>query len=229
MTIATLYLPPISSSISSKPLKKVRPPIFISSNPSHINLVHLRDVFSSCNLSCHRFPNIDSEGRVEPVDLNKLRIALSHSSVIVSVFCKPVSISNEDCPKEDGWFGELFQKAIPVNESNGRLVGFGRAVSDNGLTASIHDVMVLPSLQRLGIGRMIVNRILRVLTNKEIYDISALCTEKERLFFEACGFGEDMLASTTMIYTRTSSSSDTKCDQILTNAGRMLLLVPLSR
>ncbi|RZC77914.1 hypothetical protein C5167_002434 [Papaver somniferum] len=237
MAIATLYLPPISASISSKPLKKVRPPIFISTNPSHINPVHLRDLFSSCNLSCHRFSNMDSEGRVEPVDLNKLRIALAHSSVTVSVFCKPLSISNEDCPKEEGLmtqkselgFGELFQKAIPVNEYNGRLVGFGRVVSDNGLTASIHDVMVLPSLRGLGIGRMIVKRILRVLSNKEIYDISALCSEKERLFFEACGFGEDMLASTTMIYTRTSSSSDTKCDQIFTSAGRMLLLVPSSR
>lgn len=38
--------------------------------------------------------------------------------------------------------GELIRRAVPVSESNGRLVGFGRAVSDCGLTASIYDVAV---------------------------------------------------------------------------------------
>ncbi|OVA02206.1 GNAT domain [Macleaya cordata] len=239
MAIATHNVPSISlqiSSIASKPQKRFRPPIFISTNPSHINPLHLRDLFSSSNLSCHRFPNLDSEGRVEPVDLNKLQIALSHSSVVVSVFCKPVSISYENCPKDEPiiqkselGFGELFERAIPVTESNGTLVGFGRAVSDNGLTASIHDVVVLPSLRGLGIGRMIVKRILRVLTSRDIYDIAALCSEKERWFFEACGFGDDILGSTTMMYTRNPSSCDTKSDQMVTCAGRMLLLVPPSR
>lgn len=38
--------------------------------------------------------------------------------------------------------GELIKRAVPLSESNGRLVGFGRAVSDHGLTASIFDVAV---------------------------------------------------------------------------------------
>jgi hypothetical protein len=41
----------------------------------------------------------------------------------------------------------------------------------------------------------------RVLHNRGIFDISALCTEKERPFFEACGFGDDAMGSTTMMYT----------------------------
>ena len=35
------------------------------------------------------------------------------------------------------------ESVMPVTPSNGQLVGFGRAVSDLGLTASIYDVMVL--------------------------------------------------------------------------------------
>ncbi|XP_010244591.1 PREDICTED: uncharacterized N-acetyltransferase ycf52 isoform X2 [Nelumbo nucifera] len=166
--------------------ERVRPPIFISTNPSHINLVHLRELFSSCNISCHRFPNLNPDGRVEVVDISKLRIALSHSSVVVSVFCKP-EFSYGDPPTDGSTirrlgfvFGQLFERATPVTESNGRLVGFGRAVSDNGLTASIYDVMVVPSLRGLGIGQMIVKKIIRLLTSRGIYDIAALCTEKQR-------------------------------------------------
>ncbi|XP_077223235.1 acyl-CoA N-acyltransferases (NAT) superfamily protein isoform X3 [Tasmannia lanceolata] len=172
-------------SATSKPKpyeRKNPPPIFISTNPSHLNLLQLRDLFNSTNLSCHRFPQFNSDGRVKPVDLDKLQIALAHSSVIVSVFCRTkFSSREENDEKLELGFGELFQRAIPVSESNGQLVGFGRAVSDNGLTASIYDVAVLPSLQRLGIGHKIVKRIIRVLTGRGIYDIAALCSEKESM------------------------------------------------
>lgn len=39
--------------------------------------------------------------------------------------------------------GDLLQTVMePVSPQNGQMVGFGRAVSDLGLTASIYDVMV---------------------------------------------------------------------------------------
>ncbi|KAK9123147.1 hypothetical protein Sjap_012749 [Stephania japonica] len=203
-------------------------PLFTSTNPSHVNLLHLTHLFRSANFSCHRFPNINTHGDVEAVDPHKLRVALDHSSVLVSVFCKPPKSSERSASLRT--LGDLFREALPVTQSNGRLVGFGRAVSDNGLTASIHDVVVLPSLQRQGIGSMIVKRIVRMLIGRGIYDVSALCSCEERLFFEACGFGNDMLGSTTMIYTRGASQSNLsdKGNQngVVKGAGRMLLLVP---
>lgn len=43
--------------------------------------------------------------------------------------------------------GNLIERVLPpVSPSDGKLVGFGRAVSDEGLTASIHDVVVCASL-----------------------------------------------------------------------------------
>ncbi|CAB4301559.1 unnamed protein product [Prunus armeniaca] len=178
---------------------------------------------------------------VEAVDLHKLRVALSHSSVLVSVFCKPndvigCSSSSSSCLKEKQQqqqkkkivgFGELLQNVVmPVTPLNSQLVGFGRAVSDLGLTASIYDVMVLPSLRGMGIGRMIVKRIIRMLTSRDIYDIAALCSENERSFFEVCGFGDDILGSTAMMYTRSSVSTNPQDNQIVKPAGRKLLLVP---
>ncbi|PIA46173.1 hypothetical protein AQUCO_01600440v1 [Aquilegia coerulea] len=221
-TISSSKLP-LSPPPPPPPRRRPTPTTFISTNPSHVNVVELRDLFASANLSCHRFPNLDPHGIVEPVDPVKLRIALSNSSVLVSVFSS--SSSSSSFPT----FPFPLPFSFPVSSSSRQLVGFGRAVSDNGLTASIHDVVVLPSLQGLGIGRRILNRITRVLTSRGIYDISALCSEKERLFFEACGFGDDVLESTTMIYTKTPFGQNTERNQMVVPAGRKLLLLPPSK
>ncbi|KAL5799833.1 hypothetical protein ACOSQ4_032717 [Xanthoceras sorbifolium] len=222
-------------------LKPSTIPVYISTNSSDINPPELRELFRVCNHSCHRFPRLDPEeeedGRVvEPVDVDKLRVALSHSYVIVSLFCRPHDCFEIDCDGNlelfgDGFekgvplLGNLMERVVPVSPSNGKLVGFGRAVSDVGLTASIHDVVVIPSLRRMGIGRMIVRRIVRMLTSRDIYDIAALCSENERLFFEACGFGGDVLNSTTMMYTKTVATPFGD-NQTVKRAGRKLLLVP---
>ncbi|GFY82026.1 acyl-CoA N-acyltransferases (NAT) superfamily protein [Actinidia rufa] len=165
-------------------------PIFISTNPNDINPHRLTDLYGLCNHSCHRFPAVSPDGRAEPVDMAKLRIALSHSSVVVSVFTKAEAVPSYSPPHSSdsssevsdlmGLGGEWFRRVVPLTPSNGRLVGFGRAVGDCGLTASIYDVMVIPSLRGMGIGRMIVRRIIRVLTSRGIYDIAALCSDEER-------------------------------------------------
>lgn len=49
-----------------------------------------------------------------------------------------------------------------------------------------------------------------------------------RLFFEACGFGDDILNSTTMIYSRKASTYH-QGNQIVLHAGRKLLLAPPHR
>ncbi|KAJ7959496.1 Acyl-CoA N-acyltransferase protein [Quillaja saponaria] len=212
-------------------------PFYISTDPKHINPDELQNLYAACNHSCYRFPNhVDDGGRVEPVDIHKLRIALSHSSVLVSVFCKPryivednddIAISTTNSPFSIMGVGNFLQRVmpLPVSPFNGQLVGFGRAISDYGLTASIYDVMVIPSFRRMGIGQTIVKRIVRMLTSRDIYDIAALCSDNERLFFKACGFGDDILGSTTMMYTR-STSTTYEVDQRTTRAGRRFLLIP---
>ncbi|XP_010536757.1 PREDICTED: uncharacterized N-acetyltransferase ycf52 [Tarenaya hassleriana] len=183
-------------------------PIYISTTKKDVNLQELRDLYLHCNHSCNRLPN----GSIKEImDMKKLCTAISHSAVVVSVFCKShlidVSLSSSLSPSDIGKGNKVvsplrgvFRDVLPVTPSNGQLVGFGRAVSDCELTASIYDVMVIPSLQRMGIGKIIIRRIIRLLTSRDIYDIAALCSERERLFFNACGFGEDMLGSTTMMY-----------------------------
>lgn len=194
-------------------------PIFISTLKKEVNLEELRYLYSRCDHSCHRF----SKNGSGIVDMKKLRTAISRSDVVVSVFCKPhhavlveesASVNDDDAEeeslssdsrkqnKDESSLGDMFQDVLPLNPTNGQLVGFGRAYSDYGLTASVHDLMVLPSLQRMGIGKLIVNRITRLLTSRDIYDIAALCFEHERPFFKACGFADDRMGSTTMMFTK---------------------------
>ncbi|KAG6418532.1 hypothetical protein SASPL_120736 [Salvia splendens] len=114
---------PLAPKIAAR-MKANSAPLFVSMNPSDVNLYRLRELYAVCDHSCHRFPNTDGAGRVEPVDALKLSTALSHSSVIVSVFTNAESV-----PSVGGnWIRKLTPK-------NGRLIGFGRAVSDLGLTA----------------------------------------------------------------------------------------------
>lgn len=129
-------------------------PVFISTNPSHVNADDLIDLYSACNHSCHRFPNYVEDGDgcrvVEAIDVQKLRVALSHSEVLVSVFCKPNDVIAKSSSSSSGkkqkikvGLGEFLERVVmPVTPFNSQLVGFGRAVSDQGLTASIYDVMV---------------------------------------------------------------------------------------
>ncbi|KAG0463693.1 hypothetical protein HPP92_019762 [Vanilla planifolia] len=188
--VLSASLPPFSSPNKHNSRRKL-PPILISTNPVHLDLLRLRDLLMFAGHSCHRFPVLDGEGRVEPIDPVKLRKAVCNSFIVVSVFCRSrflpsaaaaADVSGKVCTGEVTDFGlvEFLEKAARTPSPDHHLVGFGRAVSDGGLTASIHDVVVMPSLQRRGIGRKIVERIIRVLTNKGIYDISVLCSKKER-------------------------------------------------
>ncbi|KAF3327330.1 acetyltransferase NSI [Carex littledalei] len=223
-SVSYASLSPIKPQSQSQSKTKPRPPpLSISTSRSSVDPVQVQHLFASCGHSCHRFPRTGPDGRTELVDLRKLRVALAHSFVVVSVFCKARFLEGGQERQDSGplgyGLGDLF------GDSDQSLVGFGRAVSDCGLTASIHDVVVIPSLRRRGIGRKIVDRIIRILVSRQIYDISALCTEKERLFFEACEFGDDSLGSTTMMYTRSPGPTSDN-DDVMITAGRMQLLVP---
>uniref|UniRef100_A0A0D9WIN7 N-acetyltransferase domain-containing protein n=1 Tax=Leersia perrieri TaxID=77586 RepID=A0A0D9WIN7_9ORYZ len=211
-TSAALF--PSPRPFNSRPAKPTPPPISISMDPAHVDPAHLQALMLACSHSCavRLSPQSSASATAaEPVDLRKLRVALAHSFLVVSVFCSARFLEDGDGDgggdgDGDGDGRRLMGLGLGLGLGLGqredqRLVGFGRAVSDIGLTASVHDVVVHPTLQRRGIGLKIVDRITRVLHNRGIFDISTLCTEKERPFFQACGFGDDALGSTTMMYT----------------------------
>ncbi len=69
----------------------------------------------------------------------------------------------------------------------GRLVGFGRVVSDS-IHAMVYDLIVMPDHQRQGIGGEILDRLVRRCQDAHIRDIQLFCAAGKREFYQRHGF-----------------------------------------
>ncbi len=71
--------------------------------------------------------------------------------------------------------------------NDGRLVGFGRVVSDT-IHAMIYDLIVAPEYQRQGIGGEILDRLVKRCQEAGMRDIQLFCAPGKRAFYEKHGF-----------------------------------------
>ncbi len=69
----------------------------------------------------------------------------------------------------------------------GRLIGFGRAVSDS-IHAMIYDLIVTPDYQRQGIGGEILDRLVKRCQAADIRDIQLFAATGKRQLYERHGF-----------------------------------------
>ncbi len=103
--------------------------------------------------------------------------------------------------KEAGWWKDeyykdtLFIDGIPKNSSvfigafdNHRLIGMGRAVSDNISDAYIQDVVVLSSYRGQDIGNKIIREIIRQLKKKGVDWIGLIAEPDTDIFYKKIGF-----------------------------------------
>ena len=72
----------------------------------------------------------------------------------------------------------------------GQLVGFGRVISDGILHALIVDLIMLPSYQRRGIGRDILNMLVDRCRSNRIPNVQLFCARGKADFYRRCGFVE---------------------------------------
>ena len=80
-----------------------------------------------------------------------------------------------------------------------RLVGFARASTDFRIVATIDDVAVAPELQGRGVGRRMVERLLRELGRLGVEDVAVSAPGADAAaFFAGCGFGGDPLGAVPM-------------------------------
>jgi len=69
-----------------------------------------------------------------------------------------------------------------------RLVGMGRTLSDGAIHALIVEVIVEPQWQGHGVGREIVERLVRHCRDAGIDQVQLFCAEGKRQFYERLGF-----------------------------------------
>jgi len=121
---------------------------------------------------------------------------ISYSEVIPSVDDYKLLIEST------GWQGILSKGEQKLNESisnswysisaidQGKVVGFGRILSDGVLHALICDLIVLPLYQGKGIGSFILKELLRKCNEKDILMIQLFAAKDKIAFYKNYGFEE---------------------------------------
>ncbi|XP_050382658.1 histone acetyltransferase TAP1 [Argentina anserina] len=72
-----------------------------------------------------------------------------------------------------------------------KLIGLARATSDHAFNATIWDVLVDPSYQGQGLGKALVEKIIRALLQREIGNISLFADSQVIDFYQNLGFEAD--------------------------------------
>ena len=86
---------------------------------------------------------------------------------------------------------EIHKKAFEASHTTvfvydgGRLIGFGRAISDGAYQAAVYDVAVMPEFQKKGIGTVIMKNILERLSPCNLILYASPGKEE---FYETLGF-----------------------------------------
>ncbi len=73
----------------------------------------------------------------------------------------------------------------------GRLIAFARATGDKVFNATVWDVVVRPSHQRRGLGRLVMKEVLRELDKYNIPLITLYADQGTQHFYEKLGFLSD--------------------------------------
>ncbi|KAK1428098.1 hypothetical protein QVD17_16926 [Tagetes erecta] len=77
----------------------------------------------------------------------------------------------------------------PNNEK--KLIGMARATSDHAFNATIWDVLVDPSYQGQGLGKALIEKLIRALLQRDIGNISLFADSKVVEFYRNLGFEPD--------------------------------------
>uniref|UniRef100_A0A224XBV7 Serotonin N-acetyltransferase n=1 Tax=Hypericum perforatum TaxID=65561 RepID=A0A224XBV7_HYPPE len=84
-------------------------------------------------------------------------------------------------------------RSLPGSEGDGqrRLIGMARATSDHAFNATIWDVLVDPDYQGQGLGKALVEKIIKVLLQKDIGNITLFADSRVVEFYRNLGFEPD--------------------------------------
>jgi aralkylamine N-acetyltransferase len=95
----------------------------------------------------------------------KVKTAIEHSFLIISLF--------------------------HIKDNNNILIGFARATSDHAFNATIWDVVVHPEFQGKGLGKILMDQIIRQLKYADITTITLFADPQVIMFYKNLGFLAD--------------------------------------
>lgn len=105
--------------------------------------------------------------------LSKLAAALRNSYMVATLHSIKKSAAGEELDNEK------------------KLIGMARATSDHAFNATIWDVLVDPSYQGQGLGKALIEKIIRALLQRDIGNITLFADSKVVEFYRNLGFEAD--------------------------------------
>lgn len=102
--------------------------------------------------------------------------------------------------KSTGWNEDYMMNADEIYQTlknswfilcayfQGKLIGFGRILSDGFMHAVLFDVIVLPQFQQNGIGTIIMKKLIDKCKKHKIRDIQLFCADGKQAFYEKLEF-----------------------------------------
>jgi GNAT superfamily N-acetyltransferase len=82
--------------------------------------------------------------------------------------------------------------SVVAEDDEGMAVGMGRVIGDNAIYFHIQDVIVRPEFQRHGVGKLIMNELLRYVeaNGGKNTNVGLMCSKGREPFYQAFGFIE---------------------------------------
>nr|YP_009541954.1 GCN5-like N-acetyltransferase [Neogoniolithon spectabile]AYR06163.1 GCN5-like N-acetyltransferase [Neogoniolithon spectabile] len=77
------------------------------------------------------------------------------------------------------------------NDHTHKLIAFARATSDNSFNATIWDVVVHPQFQKKGLGRLLIDEIIKYLRTNDINTVTLFADPQVINFYKRLGFITD--------------------------------------
>ena len=115
--------------------------------------------------------------------LNKVEAALANSFLVATL-----SLEDADAPMPSTSGGG---GSGTSGSAGGRLVGLARCTSDGAFNATIWDVLVDPRVQGQGLGKAMVEQMVRTLLRREITNITLFADAGVVDFYKGLGFEAD--------------------------------------
>ncbi len=114
--------------------------------------------------------------------LHKVEAALANSFLVAALTLEPPAPPGVE---DDS---DIVAGAPPPTA---RLVGLARCTSDGAFNATLWDVVVDPGLQGRGLGKALVERVVRSLLRREIANVTLFADARVVDFYGALGFEAD--------------------------------------
>lgn len=132
--------------------------------------------------------------------LFKVEAALANSFLVATLSVEPAVVvegEDEDDNQEEEESPVLTISSSSNNNSfdddgkSARLIGLARCTSDGAFNATIWDVVIDPEFQKQGLGKALVEQMVRTLLKREITNITLFADGKAVAFYNQLGFEAD--------------------------------------